>query len=344
MINYVLLGFSSIAIVVFWRMLYPKPYPGIPHVASSVKRISGDIPDLMSTVQLTDEITNSMFAVSTQKLGIPIAQVLFPRFRRPLIVLEDPFEVEDIIVRRHKEFDKAPTAVDIFKPMFARATLSQYTTPELKAQKRLWADVMHIDFLRKAAAPNIHKVTLELLDLWRLKASTLHCDQPFDIQDDLKNATLDAIWFALIGEDAGATRFELQKLRAHIGGTKLLDGQEPRGSFVKAEVAYISNAIFRNSRSLMPTWSQKLEMYTPRHRKFRRTVSGEIIQAMKKAVDRYKHLEMGTLEADDSDTCMMDLVLRRQLLESKKAGSTPKDPAKDEALLDEMFVMLVGVS
>lgn len=251
--------------------------------------------------------------------------------------------MEDIIVRRHREFDKAPTAVDIFKPMFARATLSQYTTPELKAQKPLWADVMHTGFLRKAAAPNIHKVTLELLDLWRLKASTLHRDQPFDIQEDLRNATLDAIWFALIGEDAGVTRFELQKLQALTDGAKLPQGQQPRGSFVKEEVAYINNTIFQNARSPMPTWSQKLQTYTPRHRKFRRTVSGEIIQAMKKAVDRYRRLEMGTLEADDSDTCMMDLVLRRQILEAKKAGSTPQDPTEDEALLDEMFVMLVGV-
>lgn len=89
MIHYALLGLSSLVVVVIWRLLYPKPYPGIPHVTSSAKRISGDIPDLMSTVQQTDEITNSMFAVSTQKLGMPIAQVLFPRFRQPLIVLED---------------------------------------------------------------------------------------------------------------------------------------------------------------------------------------------------------------------------------------------------------------
>jgi hypothetical protein len=45
--------------------------------------------------------------------------------------LEDPWEIEDILVRRDKEFDKAPMALDIFSPMFPKASISQYTTPEL---------------------------------------------------------------------------------------------------------------------------------------------------------------------------------------------------------------------
>ncbi|KAI0837144.1 cytochrome P450 [Hypoxylon sp. FL0890] len=340
MLCYILLGFSSI-LLVLWHKLYPKQYPGIPYVEASARRISGDIPDLMRAIQATDEVTNPMFAVSSQKLGIPVAQVLFPRFRKPLIVVEDPLEVEDIIVRRHNEFDKAPTAVEVFAPMFPRGTLSQYTTPELKAQKRLWADTMHVDFLRKVVAPHIHKTTLELLGLWRLKASVLYQDQPFEVHEDFKNATLDIVWASLIGEEPGLTRFEIKKLRAQISGDKIQE-QEPRSTFVKAEMAYISQAIARNAKTPMPTWAQKLETYTPRYRKFRSTVISEVARAMKKAVDRYGHLETGMLEADDSATCMMGLVLRRQIIEAKKAGKAPTDPTTDPNMLDEMFIMLVG--
>ncbi|KAI1080919.1 cytochrome P450 [Whalleya microplaca] len=343
MLSYILLGFSSILLVVLWHKLYPKPYPGIPYVESSARRISGDVPELMSVIRATDEITNAMFTVTTQKLGIPIAQILFPRFRKPLIILDDPLEVEDIVVRRYNEFDKAHTNVGIFVPMFPRATLSQYTTPELKAQKRLWADVMHVDFLRKAAAPNIRKATIELLELWRLKTSAIYKDQPFNVYEDFKNVTLDAIWVALVGEEPGLTRFELKKLQAQVTNDKVQE-PAPQGAFVKAEVAYISEAIARNAKTPMPTWAQKLETYTPRHRKFRSTVISEITRTMKKAVDRYERLEMGTLEADDSATCMMDLVLRRQILEAKKAGKAPTDPTKDQNMLDEMFIMLVGTA
>ncbi len=70
-----------------------------------------------------------------------------------MIVLEDPREIEDILVRRNKEFDKSSTAIDTMGPIFPLGTLSQRTTPELKAQKRLWADVMSNDFLHTAVAP-----------------------------------------------------------------------------------------------------------------------------------------------------------------------------------------------
>lgn len=342
MVGYFLLALSGIVLCLIWRKHYPKPYPGIPYVEVSAKRISGDMPALMSAIRQSDEITDSMFAISTRKLGTSIAQVLFPRFRRPLIVLEDPLEVQDILVRRQREFDKSPMTVDIFAPMFPRGSLSRYTTPELKSQKRLWADVMHADFLRRVVAPRIHDTALELLDLWKLKAGSLYSDQPFNVLDDFKNAALDAIWAAMVGQSPGTTRIEIEKLQAQADGYEVRR-QAPRGAFVKEEMTYINEAISRNAKTPMPTWAQKLETLTPRYRKFRRTVVGEVSRAMRKAVDRYRDIEVGKLEAEDSDTCMLDVVLRRQMLEDKKSGATPTDPSKDQSMLDEMFIMLVGV-
>ena len=341
MLRYAALAFVGVSLAVLWRKLHPKPYPGIPHNAASAKRIGGDVPELIPIFQTSEEVTGAMFAITTQKLGTPIAQVLFPGFRKPLIVLEDPYEIEDIIVRRHKEFDKAATNVDFFVPMFPRGTLSQYTTPQLKMQKRLWADTMQPDFLRRAAGPRIHKATLELVELWRLKASAAYKDQPFNIHDDFKNATLDAIWATLIGEETGLTRFNIEKLKAQMSNKPVHD-QAPAGAFVKEGMEYITQAFARNSKSVMPVWAQKLETYTPRHRRFRNKVISGVSQAMRKSADRFKNLE--TLKADSFDTCMMDLVLRRQILQAEKAGTTPTDPTKDANLLDEMFVMLVGVS
>ncbi|KAI1394360.1 cytochrome P450 [Hypoxylon trugodes] len=344
MLLYALFGLGCLAFVAWvWLNLCPKPYPGIPYNKASVNRITGDIPDLVPIIEKTNEFSNSVFTITTQRLGTPIAQLLFPGIRKPLIVLEDPREIEDILVRRNKEFDKAPMGIDIFSPMFPRGTLSQYTTPELRAQKRVWADVMSTEFLRKTAAPNIHKATLELLEIWRLKASVVYKDQPFNVLDDLKNAALDAIWVAVVGEEPGVTKFESKKLQSQISGNdEYLNEPPPRGTFLKEEVAYIANTIARNSNTPMPKWAQKLETYTPRYRKFRATVTSEINRVITKAVDRFQKLEMGKLEGDGNDTCMMDLVLRRQILEAKKNGKIPTDPIKDQNMLDEMFVMLVG--
>ncbi|OTA64308.1 hypothetical protein K449DRAFT_432854 [Hypoxylon sp. EC38] len=94
--------------------------------------------DLMMVFQATDEITDAMFAVTTQKLGIPIAQVLFPRFRKPLIVVEDPLEVEDIIVRRHNEFNKGA----ILHLTFTRLPLSCSTFGGLRPRRYTGMDFL----------------------------------------------------------------------------------------------------------------------------------------------------------------------------------------------------------
>lgn len=338
-------GFLVVVLVVIWlrRKLTPKPYPGIPHNEESVRRITGDIPDLVPIIEATNEFSNTLFTVTTQKLGVPIAQLLFPGIRKPMVIIEDPREIEDILVRRNKEFDKAPMAIDMFAPMFPNSTLGQYTTPELRAQKRLWQDVMNIDFLRKAAAPNIHKAALELVDLWRLKAASVYKDQAFEVHDDLKDAALDAMWVAVVGEESGLTRYNYRKLEKQLAGDQsVADEPAPRGAFLREEVRYIGATISKNSNHPLPKWAQKFETYTPRYRKFRRTVLEGVGRVMKKAVERFQLLEIGQLESDALDQCMMDLVLRRQILEARKAGKTPSDPTKDIRMLDELLVMLVG--
>lgn len=227
MLFYILIGLFAVALIAMsWRGVYPKPYPGIPYNAESTNRITGDIPNLVPVIQATNEFSSSIFAITTQKLGKPIAQMLFPAIRKPLIILEDPREIEDILLRRNKEFDKAPMAIDTFSPMFPNASLSQFTTPKLKAQKRLWADVMSAEFLRNAAAPNIHQATLELLDLSRLKATTF-MDQPFSVHEDLQNTALDAIWVAMIGEEPGVVRYEIKKLQSQIAGNSDYQNEPP---------------------------------------------------------------------------------------------------------------------
>jgi hypothetical protein len=341
---YALLGIFIIAVFVLWLPIYPKPYPEIPYNEASAKRISGDIPDLITAVQASNEFTDSAIAVTARKLGSPIAQILFPRIRKPLVVLNDAREIEDILLRRSKEFDKAPLTCELFKPIFPNSMVSRFSTPELKVHKRIWAEVMSVEFLRKTGAPKIYKATLELLELWRLKASTIYKDQPFEIYDDLKNEALDAIWVSLLGEEPGMTRFEIQSLQNQLSGKMTSNEKTPRGVFVREEVAYISDCIERFGKSVSPWWSWKFESLTSRYRKFRRTVDTELGRIIKNSVARYQQLEVGSLGVDDADTCAMDLVLRRQILQAKQAGSRLNGRDKDRDVIDELFAMMIAVS
>lgn len=48
-----------------------------------------------------NQYSECLFDITTQKLRTPIAQVLFlPKFRRALITLEDPRNIEYILVQR----------------------------------------------------------------------------------------------------------------------------------------------------------------------------------------------------------------------------------------------------
>lgn len=119
------IGFLGIVLAMIWlrRKLMPKPYPGISYNQDSVERITGDIPNLVPIIEATNEFFNTLFTVTTQKLGVPIAQLLFPGPRKPKVSIEDPREIEDIQGLRNKEFDKAPMAIDMFAPRFPNSTL-----------------------------------------------------------------------------------------------------------------------------------------------------------------------------------------------------------------------------
>jgi hypothetical protein len=340
---YALLGICSVILAItVSRVAYPRPYPGIPYNIKSASRITGDIPDLVPVISSTNEFSNSIFAITTQKLGSPIAQFLFPGMQKPLIILEDPREIEDIFLRRNKEFDKAPMTINIFQPMFPKGSLAQYTTPELRAQKRLWADVMTAGFLHRATAPRIHKAALELVELWRLKATTTCTNKPFTVLDDILNTTLDAIWSSVLGDEAGTIDYSIKKLQSELNG-KPQDFNPPRGTFIREEVDYISNTISQVSNTPAPKLAAKVVTYTPRYRKFRRTITREISSLMKAAVEKFQELELESLDNSDADQCMMDQVLRRQVLQAKKGNNALVDPTKDQTMLDELFVLLVGV-
>lgn len=343
-LQYALSALAAIGILALWvrSKLYPKPYPGIPHNLRSAARITGDVPELIPIIKSTKEFSESLFTITTQKLGVPIAQVLFPGIRKPMIMLEDPYETQDILLRRAKDFDKAPIAVDLFGPMFPNSTLGQYTTPKLRELKRLWADTMKRDFLLRTAAPNIHKSAVELIELWCLRTS-VSPDQPFQTLEDFKNTALDAVWIAAVGEEPGVTKFEIRRLQNQIANLPPPEGQS-RGAFIRNEAEYISHAIARSSQSMSPKWSQIFETWTPRYRRCRKVVTAEVGRALRKAVERFENFELGNLEREDFDTCMVDLVLRRRILEARKAGKNNiTDPSRDESLIDMLFVMLVAV-
>lgn len=245
--------------ILLYRRSFPKPYPGIPYNPAAANRISGDLPDLLEHYKRTKEASGYSFE-QCKKLKSPIVQLFLRPFSPPFICLDDPRETEDIMLRRTKEFDRAPSTIAFFKPLIPHATLVQPSNQSFKQQRRLWMDCMSPGFLRRVVAPNIYQSALELVALWRLKTSLVD-GRPFAAQEDFELAAFDAIWIAILGSKLGGVQSEIGALHADASSIILPETRNPpfplpsaiRSELYKA-VAFLNTTVERVMASPFPVW------------------------------------------------------------------------------------------
>jgi hypothetical protein len=116
-------AFLFLAIRILLRFLTPKPVPGIPHYKPI--GIFGDIPRMANYLRKNPRRKfNDFFAQAAVDLG-PIAQVFLPN--RPMIILSDHQEMEDILLRRWREFDHSTALHELYEGQFHTALGSQWT-------------------------------------------------------------------------------------------------------------------------------------------------------------------------------------------------------------------------
>lgn len=341
--------FAVLSLVYYlYRLVLPKPFPGIPYQPHAVKSILGDLPEIKRNAQETGEPSMAMFSVA-RRLGTPICQLLLTSLVPPVILLDDPREIEDVLVRRNREFDRSPLSVDLFRAHFPRSTIAQYTTPGLKAQKRLWSDVMSADFLRRVVAPNIHLAAAELMELWKLKVAR-HGEAPFDAIEDFSSAALDTIWVAILGSKLDIVRNEIEKYLPPSQVREKNAEQIRRlqsATVIRESVEYANNAIDKGHpiETPFPAITFFFMRLSPKYRRFTKLRDAEIQRLMVEACERFQR--NGTLgengDGEELDTCAMDLVLRREIVMAKKKGLPVPDPSKDPAMLQELLLLLLAV-
>lgn len=317
-----------------YTLVLPRPLGYIPYEPQNARRPFGDMPSIVRLGRQTGSLSPGMFDIA-RRLHTPLAQVLTPGFTDPFLVLNDPREIEDILLRRNREFDRSPTTTRLFAPLVPHSTLAQLTTPSLRAQKRLWADAMNADFLRRAVAPNIHAAALDLVELWTLRAS-LPPDEPISVSRDFNHAALDAIWVAVLGSHPGITR---RAIAALSPAPSTPPSEESLRRLRSAEVieAAMEAAhclVHASMNSILSRLTILRFRLSPTFRRFSATLDAEIKRLMTESVARLATEKTGT----DTDTCAMDLVLRRALRQSPP----PPDPARDPAMLQELLLLLMA--
>lgn len=354
---FLLIGFAFIVLLTLWlyrlvtpKLWYPRVLPSVPHNHNNARRLFGDMPDVGAFAAKTG-CTQSEAVFQVVNRGpaqSPIAQLLTPFFMpQAIVVVDDPREVEDILRRRGREFDRSAMTTAFFEPLLPRASISQLSTPELKAQKKLWAEAVSPGFVRKAAVSHARQSALRLVEIWRHKAAAVGREQgnnTFEAIPDFLDANMDLMWALVLGSDLGVLSNKLSSLT----GVKNLDqyGSDDLGlskaaessrnmffqvtSFLANESSYI--------RSGWAGWRLKFIKFTPGYRRVKRDMESEMRNLVADARSKFQSATQALVD-DGTEKCAMDTVLRRESLAAQKEGFV-----RATNLEQELMLFMIAVS
>ncbi|KAL1851381.1 hypothetical protein Daus18300_012562 [Diaporthe australafricana] len=201
---------ASILAVLYlgYRAALPKPLPGIPYNHDAARKLFGDVPEMMSYVKRTKRIFCWLTSL-TDRHNSPIIQAFIKPFSPPWVVLTDPFESQDMLLRRTREFDRAPFFGEVIGGLLPEQHIQFVSADErFRRSRALINHLMAPTFIREVSAPEVYKAAEEMVRVWAVKCDKA-AGRPFDAHHDLTYLALDAIFassFGLAEEDNITTR------------------------------------------------------------------------------------------------------------------------------------------
>lgn len=111
--TYGVLGAVLVVLYGLYRAALPKPIRGIPYHEASAKSVLGDAPAMLRHKNKSATVFDWMTA-QTLELNKPVVQLFLKPFSKPIVVLTDHRETQDVVLRRAKEFDRSTFFKDAF--------------------------------------------------------------------------------------------------------------------------------------------------------------------------------------------------------------------------------------
>lgn len=330
-----------------YKRAFPQPYPGIPCHKTSSKRIWGDVPEMLSSIKITEDPSQFVFE-QCRKLNSPVVQLFFGPFTKPAIFVDDVREVKDMLSTRTKELDRSHKSQDTLRPMLRHSSLVKVTGPAFRGQRKLWEGFMGLSFMRRVAAPEMHRVALELVELLRAKA-LIADGPPVYFFRDLDLAAFDVIWKVIFGIDLHGVNGEREGI---VNFAK--DISQPPSKDSIAEMPMVTRPemynticfVIKGIEKTFTTYFQRLNHWLIRHgpeyrRKWgakQRTVDG-IIDDVRSRLMKLSKTEL--LQSEETSGVAMGV--RRQLLAQQgELGIIP--PPSQQEIHDELVMLLMAVS
>lgn len=335
------LGITLLLLRFYHTATHRRPYTTIPYNCPSTRQLFGDIPALNTEAHRVRD-PSRMTAAQFTTLQSPIIQLFLAPFWKPLVFVNDTREIEDLLQNRTRDFDKALSIVEPFRPIVPGASICKVKGPQWVAQVRLWSDVISVGYLRDVAAPLMHAAAGELVALLVAKAEA-GGGRPFWVAEDFRIVTFDVIWKALLGTDLHGLRNEREAVvNGAAGGIVQGESLDAPAEMATAERCeewnagmYFMGVIPATVMSPLPRVLHFFYSLTPTYRKHWATKNKLKTQCFESSSVR-----LAEVGADEKkDVCALDRALRRF------AKVSPKDvykPTTDD-MYDELLLLLMSV-
>lgn len=319
---------TAVSLGLLYRLALPKPLPGIPYNAAATNSLLGDVPAMQAHIKQSHGTNFVTFVLSAVRaLNAPLVQVfLGGPMSKPMVILSDFHEMQDIMTNRTKEFDRSPTTGLIVKGLGPNHHIHLRTTPQWLAQRRLTQDLMTPTFLNNVAGPTIYKEAKNFVDLWLAK-SKLADGKPFDAETDLHFASWGAVMSFAFGERYSRNSQQsdpVVKEEAEVVNTGGNSFDEPV-QFAEPEVSELLRAMLdlmaapqKVHGSPLPELKWKYVCMTQSFRRANKIKENFITGAL---VDAVRTLETGA--SQDWVKCAVDHMVCREKALAAKDGRKP---------------------
>lgn len=131
-------------------------------------------------------------------------------------MVTDPYESQDILLRRNKEFDRSGFFGDLINGILPEQHIQFLSNDErFRRNRNLINHLMAPTFISQVSAPEVYRATCTLVRLWQLKCD-LAKGRPFAAHHDITFLALDSIFASSFGlpEAESNTTQRLETLRA----------------------------------------------------------------------------------------------------------------------------------
>lgn len=142
----IVVGVISILYLAYqWAL--PKPLPGIPYNKAAAKTILGDAAEIIE-LRKSGGRPRAWFGQQPSRHNSPLVQVFPAPLGKPMLILADFRECQDILLRRGKEFDRGGRNLAALGGVIANHHIGMKTSsPQFKANRELVKDLMTPHFL-----------------------------------------------------------------------------------------------------------------------------------------------------------------------------------------------------